>query len=43
MKKQDSNVKFKRAERGFTILEMLLVIAFITLMVGLGGGIYVGT
>ncbi len=30
-------------ERGFTIVEMLLVVAVVALVAGLGGGVYVGT
>jgi len=30
-------------ERGFTIVEMLLVVAVVSLVAGLGGGVYVGT
>jgi len=35
--------KFKTKQRGFTIAELLLVIAVIAFLAGIGGGIYVGT
>ncbi len=43
MQKQRSKVKVKAKRCGFTLAEVLVVIVIISLLAGMGGGIYVGT
>lgn len=40
---QRFKTEFKGKQRGFTLAEMLAVVLIISLLAGLGGGIYVGT
>ena len=43
MKIRKSQLKFRSRLYGFTLMEMLVVVVIISLLAGLGGGIYVGT
>lgn len=43
MQRQKQKIKVKTRQDGFTLAELLAVIAIISVLAGLGGGIYVGT
>ena len=43
MRRRKSKVKVKTKRCGFTLAEVLVVVIIISLLAGLGGGIYVGT
>ena len=43
MQRRKSKVKVKTKRCGFTLVEVLVVVVIISLLAGLGGGIYVGT
>ena len=43
MKMQGFKRQFRVKRHGFTLAEMLAVVLLISLLAGLGGGIYVGT
>jgi len=43
LQRQNLKVKFKTKRYGFTLLEVLVVVVIISLLAGLGGGIYKGT
>jgi prepilin-type N-terminal cleavage/methylation domain-containing protein len=40
---QKSKIKNQKPGRGFTLIEVLVVVAIIVVLAGLGGGLYVGT
>ncbi len=43
MKRQDLNSKVRAGRLGFTLVEVLMVVAILALLAGAGGGIYIGT